>query len=49
MVVTLEGSLSSLNMHEDPNPPSLPLVAKPCEKAPIRSRKQKSLGKDIIP
>jgi hypothetical protein len=29
--------------------PSLPLVAKPCKKAPIISRKQKSLGKDIIP
>jgi RNA recognition motif-containing protein len=29
--------------------PSLPLVAKPGEKAPIRSRKRKSLGKDIIP
>jgi len=29
--------------------PSLPLVAKSGEKAPIMSRKQKSLGKDIIP
>jgi hypothetical protein len=29
--------------------PSLPLVAKPGEKTPIMSRKQKSLGKNIIP
>jgi hypothetical protein len=29
--------------------PSLPLITKSDEKAPIRSRKQKYLGKDIIP
>jgi hypothetical protein len=29
--------------------PSLPLVTNPGEKTPIRSRKQKYLGQDIIP
>jgi RNA recognition motif-containing protein len=45
----LKGKLVIVEYAQGSKSPSLPLVAKLGEKTPIMSRKQKSLGKNIIP